>query len=103
MIGQTNDAGQTFKNYMWSEEIKVRGLYLMMAVDTDWMLGGIMVTLLTGKLESDLKMLVKRAGIKTKFNKLHKFTLDEKIKLVKEFMKEYAPELWTKHESDLKE
>jgi hypothetical protein len=93
----------SFKHFMKDQEMRVRGLYLMVAVDTDWMLGGIMITLLTGKTESDLKMLLKRAYIKTKFNKLHKFTLDDKIKLVKELMKEYAPDLWVKHEKDLEE
>ncbi len=91
-----------FKKYMKDQEMRVRGVYLMMAVDTDWMLGAIIVTIIGTRPMTDFIRLLRQAGIKKKTIPSD-LTLDEKTKMVKECMKEIRPDLWIKHEEDLKE
>ena len=75
-------------------EIILRGVYISMAADTEWILSMILSSLFIGK-EQEIEQMIKR-----KNKSFHLVNLSEKIRFVKAGLKKYHNSFYIQHTKD---
>lgn len=81
-----------FQTWTHLEEIKLRGTYLSMAADADWILAMVLTKCFKGN----------QAEVEAIYSKpFHKFTMFEKIEATKLGLQKYHSEFYTDHEQNL--
>jgi len=90
-----------FKRWARKQEYLLRGTYMGVAADLEWIMMSI-ITKIFKDVDSDkFKAVVKISGIK-KYRGRHRLTLDQKVKIATESLRMYEPEFFGQHENDLK-
>lgn len=87
-----------FEKHCQLEEMKLRGTYLMMAVDADFILSMIIVGIYRGD-PNEIKTFFKKS--KDKYKNLHEFDMAEKIDVCKRGLNKYYQKFYTSYKEEI--